>query len=153
MSYVYRYIKEFFFDHATMISLLLFALPTITTVILVKLIHKKFFRQIICIIGVCISVLSSLLFFIMVYYWCNTDIDVKESPEGDYRIIVRWVDQGGAGYASTNVVIEEAKPLGKRVKTDLRTPISIEWISDHEFTADGSSGVKEIHSVYEWFDE
>ena len=67
------------------------------------------------------------------FWWSRTDIGINESPTGEYRIIVRWIDQGGAGYWNTEVIIAKPGFFGERRGIGYSTPLSTQWISDEEF--------------------
>jgi len=65
--------------------------------------------------------------------WSRSDVHVNESPTGEYRLITRWIDQGGFGYMNTEVIIAKPGFFGARQDIGYSTPLSVEWISDDEF--------------------
>jgi len=74
-----------------------------------------------------------------VLVWSHSNIDVLESPSGEYRLVIHWIDQGGAGYWNTEVKIVKSGFFGKRRGIGYSTPLSAEWISDDEFRISGGS--------------
>ena len=79
-----------------------------------------------------------------VLVWSRSDIDVLESPTGEYRLVIHWIDQGGAGYWNTEVKIVKPGIFGQRRGIGYSTPLSAEWISDDEFRISGGSNIGNV---------